>query len=84
MLIEHHTKHLPAQQHVAQGSPRQETRQPLLEQALLPRSVPMVTENPERQFKQAWHLAKGDARMRARMISWLNEQLQADDMGLPG
>jgi hypothetical protein len=47
------------------------------------RAHPQVTENPLSQFKQAWHLAKDDDRMRAQMISWLNEQIQADDMGLP-
>lgn len=42
----------------------------------------MVTENPESQFKQAWRLAKDDDRMRARMVAWLNDQIQADEMGL--
>jgi hypothetical protein len=42
-----------------------------------------VTENPERQFKQAWRLAKDDARMQARMLAWLNEELRPDDMELP-
>lgn len=43
----------------------------------------LVTENPLSQFKQAWQLAKDDARMQAQMIQWLNEQLRSDDMGLP-
>lgn len=43
-------------------------------------------ENPEppfTRFKQAWHDVQDDPRERARMVAWLNEEIQADDMGLP-
>jgi hypothetical protein len=41
--------------------------------------LPQVTENPFSQFKQAWALAKDDPRLRAQMVSWLNDQLRAND-----
>jgi hypothetical protein len=40
------------------------------------------TENPLDRFKQAWSDAHDDGLLRNRMIAWLNDQLQADDMGL--
>jgi hypothetical protein len=60
-------------------------RQPLPDQAL-PVSASVaapVTETPLSQFKQAWHDAKDDDRIRASMLAWLDDQLRDADMGLP-
>jgi hypothetical protein len=57
----------------------------LARNALRDQALPdmVVTENPFSQFKQAWQLAKDDDRMRAHMVAYINEQLQAEDIGLP-
>jgi hypothetical protein len=51
--------------------------------ALAEINMQRVTENPLSQFKQAWRLAKDDRQLQQAMVAWLNEQIQADDMGLP-
>ena len=36
--------------------------------------------HPMKLFQQGWHLAKDDRRLREDMVTWLNEQLQAEEM----
>src|SRR5262245_40442808 len=41
-----------------------------------------LSDDPLQRLQHAWRDAQEDARMRARMVAWLNEQLQQDEMGL--
>ena len=45
-------------------------------------SCEVCAQRPLIRWKQVWQDAKDDNTERARMVAWLNDQLQRDDMGL--
>ena len=54
-----------------------------LEQSLGNEAGLDILDPPIKRVQAAWQDAKGDAQEQARIVAWLNDQLQADDMGLP-
>ncbi len=52
------------------------------EQALREDQCQVLDKTPLARVKQAWQDANDDPREQARIVAWLNEVLQAEDMGL--
>lgn len=45
-------------------------------------SCPVCAQRPLMRLRQVWQDAKDDRQEQLRMIAWLNEVLQTDEMGL--